>query len=378
MIVGGHFMKKLLSVFSLLLVVFALTACGNKNDANNNSGTNAEGGSASSSTYELALITDVGTIDDKSFNQGAWEGLKQYAEEKKVSYKYYQPAEKSTEAYIKTMKLAVEAGAKVIVCPGYLFEKAVFQEQTEYPDVKFILLDGQPHNADSSDMTITDNTYAVFYAEQEAGFLAGYAAVKEGYTKLGFMGGIAVPAVIRYGYGFVEGAEYAAKELGIDGVEIKYHYTGGFTATPEAQATAASWYNAGTEIIFACGGGVGNSVMAAAETAGAKVIGVDVDQSPESDTVITSAMKQLSVSVYDGIAAYYEGNFPGGKVVTLDATSNAVGLPLETSKFTKFTQADYDAIFKKLVDKEIVPSTQEAGDDVTKLPVEKVKVESVN
>ena len=371
-------MKKLLSVFSLLLVVFALTACGNKNDANNNSGTNAEGGSASSSTYELALITDVGTIDDKSFNQGAWEGLKQYAEEKKVSYKYYQPAEKSTEAYIKTMKLAVEAGAKVIVCPGYLFEEAVFQEQTEYPDVKFILLDGQPHNADSSDMTITDNTYAVFYAEQEAGFLAGYAAVKEGYTKLGFMGGIAVPAVIRYGYGFVEGAEYAAKELGIDGVEIKYHYTGGFTATPEAQATAASWYNAGTEIIFACGGGVGNSVMAAAETAGAKVIGVDVDQSPESDTVITSAMKQLSVSVYDGIAAYYEGNFPGGKVVTLDATSNAVGLPLETSKFTKFTQADYDAIFKKLVDKEIVPSTQEAGDDVTKLPVEKVKVESVN
>lgn len=371
-------MKKLLSVFSLLLVVFALTACGNKNDANNNSGTSAEGGSASSSTYELALITDVGTIDDKSFNQGAWEGLKQYAEEKKVSYKYYQPAEKSTEAYIKTMKLAVEAGAKVIVCPGYLFEEAVFQQQTKYPEVKFILLDGQPHNADSSDMTITDNTYAVFYAEQEAGFLAGYAAVKEGYTKLGFMGGIAVPAVIRYGYGFVEGAEYAAKELGIDGVEIKYHYTGGFTATPEAQATAASWYNAGTEIIFACGGGVGNSVMAAAETAGAKVIGVDVDQSPESDTVITSAMKQLSVSVYDGIAAYYEGNFPGGKVVTLDATSNAVGLPLETSKFTKFTQADYDAIFKKLVDKEIVPSTQEAGDDVTKLPVEKVKVESVN
>lgn len=370
-------MKKIISLFSLLLVVFALTACGNKNNIDNN-GNGTTDKVTSSGSYELALVTDVGNIDDRSFNQGTWEGLKKYAEENGISYKYYQPVEKSTEAIMKTMDLAVEGGAKLIACPGYFFEEAVYHQQSKYPNVKFILIDGQPHNADNTDQTIEDNVYAVYYAEEQAGFLAGYAAVKEGYTKLGFMGGIATPAVVNFGYGFVDGAEYAAKELGIDGVDVKYHYTGGFAATPEAQSTAASWYNSGTEVIFACGGAVGNSVMAAAETVGAKVIGVDVDQSAESETVITSAMKQLSVSVYDGIKSYYEDAFPGGKVVTLGAADDAIGLPLETSKFTKFTQADYDAIFDKLAKGEIQPKSQKDGDDVTKLPLERVNVEFVN
>lgn len=297
--------------------------------------------------YELALVTDLGTIDDKSFNQGAWEGLEKYAEENGVSYKYYQPQEGTTDSYVETIGLAIEGGAKLVVCPGYLFEEPIFIVQDQYPDVTFILLDGAPHNADYSEFKTGDNVMSIMFQEDQPGYLAGYAAVKDGMTKLGFMGGMAVPAVIRYGYGFVQGADAAAAELGVD-VEVMYNYTGAFAATPEAQSMAASWYQNGTEVIFGCGGAVGNSVMAAAEEAEAKVIGVDVDQSPESATVITSAMKLLSNSVYDGIKAYYDGSFPGGATTTFTAANNGIGLPMETSKFEAFTQEDYDALYAKL------------------------------
>ncbi len=308
--------------------------------------------------YELALVTDLGTIDDKSFNQGAWEGMEQYAKENNISYKYYQPQEGTTDSYIETIGLAIEGGAKLVVCPGYLFEEPVYTVQTQYPDVHFILLDGEPHDADYNYAT-EDNVMAILFQEDEAGYLAGYALVKDGYTKLGFMGGMAVPAVIRYGYGFVQGADAAAAEMGAD-VEIMYNYTGSFAATPEAQAMAASWYQNGTEVVFGCGGAVGNSVMAAAEEAGAKAVGVDVDQSSESDTVITSAMKQLSVSVYDGVQAFYDGTFPGGSTTIFNASNDGVGLPMDSSKFETFTQDEYDALYAKLAAGEI---TIENGTD---------------
>ena len=314
--------------------------------------TEAAASQPSSGGYELALVTDLGTIDDKSFNQGAWEGLKKYAEENGISYKYYQPQEGTTDSYLETIGLAIEGGAKLVVCPGFLFEEPIYMAQDKYPDVHFILLDGEPHDAENNHKT-NDNVMPIMFQEDQAGFLAGYAAVKDGYTKLGFMGGIAVPAVIRYGYGFVQGAEYAAAEDGVTGVEIMYNYTGAFAATPEAQSMAASWYQNGTEVIFGCGGAVGNSVMAAAQEKGAKVIGVDVDQSSESDTVITSAMKLLSNSVYDGVKDFYDGSFPGGKTSVFTVANNGVGLPMETSKFEKFSQEQYDAIYKKLADGEI-------------------------
>jgi len=340
-------MKKAVSVLLLLVLVLSLVGCGSK-----------------SKGYELALVTDIGTIDDKSFNQGAWEGLKQYAEEKDVTYKYYQPTEKTTDSYLESISLAIDGGAKLVVCPGFLFEEAVFKAQDQFPDTKFIILDGSPHDADYN-FRIEKNVYSIFYAEQEAGFLAGYAAVKDGFTKLGFMGGMAVPAVVRFGYGYVQGVDYAAKELGLTDVAVKYFYTGGFDATPEAQSMAASWYSSGTEVIFACGGAVGNSVMAAAEAAGTKVIGVDVDQSPESDTVITSSMKMLSKSVFDGITAYYGDTFPGGESLTKGVKEDGVGLPMTTSKFTTFAQADYDAIYAKLLSGEVTPLT-----DTTVVPAE--------
>ena len=307
---------------------------------------------AASGGYELALVTDLGTIDDKSFNQGAWEGLKKYAEENGISYKYYQPQEGTTDSYLETIGLAIEGGAKLVVCPGFLFEEPIYLAQDKYPDVHFILLDGEPHDADYNYKT-NDNVMPILFQEDQAGFLAGYAVVKDGYTKLGFMGGMAVPAVIRFGYGFVQGAEFAAEEDGITGLEIMYNYTGAFSATPEAQSMAASWYQNGTEVIFGCGGAVGNSVMAAAQEKNAKVIGVDVDQSAESETVITSAMKLLSNSVYDGVKDFYDGSFPGGKTSVFTVANNGVGLPMDTSKFEKFSQEQYDAVYKKLADGEI-------------------------
>ncbi len=308
---------------------------------------------ADSNKFELALITDVGTIDDKSFNQGAWEGVEAYAKEKGITYKYYKPTEKSDAAYINSIDLAVKAGAKVIVCPGFLFEVPIHTVQTKYPEVNFVILDGAPHAGDYN-IEIAPNTYSIFYAEEEAGFLAGYSIVKEGNTKLGFMGGMAVPAVVRFGYGFVQGADYAAKELGLsDDIQVKYTYVGNFDASPENQAKASAWFNEGTEVIFACGGAVGNSVMKAAEAAGRKVIGVDVDQSAESNTVITSSMKNLSKSVYDALASYYAKSFPGGTSVSLDATVKGVQLPMENSRFEKFSQADYDAIYAKIVSKDV-------------------------
>jgi basic membrane protein A len=310
--------------------------------------------------FELALITDLGTIDDKSFNQGSWEGLMLYADEHNISRKYYKPADQGDDAYLNAIDLAVQGGAKVIVTPGFLFEVPIYYAQDIYPDVKFILLDGSPNDGDWSTGApagkVGNNTVAVFYAEEQSGFLAGYASVMDGYRKLGFMGGMAVPAVIRFGHGYVQGAEVAAQELGLpDGsVTVNYYYTGVFAPQPEIQTQAAAWYNDGVEVIFSCGGGICFSIFPAAENSGNVVIGVDGDQSGESPTVITSAMKLLTKSVYDKISDFYNGSFPGGQTVIYSAKNLGVGLPMGTSKFKTFNQAQYDAIFTKLQDENIV------------------------
>ena len=356
-------MKKIVAVLLVLVLVFSLAACGG-----------GETETPEPTTYEIAMITDVGTIDDKSFNQGTWEGVVAYAEENGVSHKYYKPTEQSTDAYLAAIQLAVEGGAKVVVTPGFLFEEPIYLAQELYPEVNFILIDGTPHNADYSDFRTDPNTVGIFFAEEQSGYLAGYAAVKDGYTKLGFMGGMAVPAVVRFGYGFVQGAEDAAKEMGLTSVDVKYHYTGGFDATPEVQTLATSWYAEGTEVIFACGGAVGFSVMSAAEASDGKVIGVDVDQSAESETVITSATKGLAAAVQEALAEYYAGSFPGGETLTLGADMDGVALPMESSKFTTFSQADYDALYAKLVAGEIALKKDTDAENASLLGTTIVKV----
>lgn len=349
-------MKKMFA--SLLALSMVLVGCGG-GDSNDES-----------KKPEIVMLTDKGTIDDKSFNQGTYEGVKAYADENGIECTYIKPVDATTDEYKNSIDQAVRQGAKVVVCPGYLFEVAIYEKQTEYPDVKFILVDGVPNDGkdnpetkdkDENTYETEKNTISIKYSEEQSGYLAGYAAVKDGNTSLGFMGGQAVPAVMNFGYGYVQGANDAAKELGIT-VKMRYHYTGGFSATPEIQTKASSWYKDGVTIVFGCGGSVGNSVMAAAEASNpvGKVIGVDVDQSSESDTVVTSAYKKLGDAVQKALESIYSGDFDktddtniqfrGGQNIVLGAKDGDVGLPLETSKFEKFTEADYNAIYDKIVD----------------------------
>jgi len=358
-------MKRVLTLLLAVVLVFGLAACGG------GGGGGEEEETPAAETYEIAMITDIGTIDDKSFNQGTWEGVVAFAEENGKTHKYYKPTEQSTDAYLAAIQLAVEGGAKIIVTPGYLFEEPIYLAQDLYEDVCFVLIDGNPHNADYTEFRTEDNAVGIIFAEEQVGYLAGYAAVKDGYTKLGYMGGMAVPAVVRYGYGFVQGAEAAAAEMGISSIDMKYHYTGNFDATPENQTQAASWYAQGTEVIFAAGGAVGNSVMSAAEAADAKVIGVDVDQSGESPTVIVSAMKGLGTAVQTTLGQFYEGKFPGGESLIYDAAANGVSLSMDSAKFNKFTQADYEAVFAKLAAGEIeVKKDVDDNGDPIKSPVD--------
>lgn len=338
-------MKKFIFLFLLAMSISGISACGGK--------------------YEIALITDVGNIDDKSFNEGAWNGVKQFSEERGVRYNYYRPNEDSNSSRIEQIENAIDKGAKMVVCPGYLFENAIYDVQDKYPNVAFLLLDGEPHSADYSVYKTGSNVHNILYREEQAGYLAGYAAVKDGYRQLGFIGGKDVPAVIRYGYGFVQGAEAAAEELDLatGDVTIKYNYAGTFGPSDELKSKMDGWYGTGTEIVFSCGGAIYVSVTQSATEKGKKVIGVDSDQSNLSDTIITSAMKDLTVSVKLALTAFYDNNMKwdasrAGKTAILGAAENAVGLPTATTswRFRTFTVDEYTTVFNKLKNGTIVVS----------------------
>lgn len=357
--------RKLVALFLSLAMTFALASCAPQGGEPTTSvkpseTTPVESVKPSETTpaeeaLKVYMITDKGDINDKSFNQGTWEGLTAWCSANGAESHYLKPADATTDDYVASIEQAVQGGANIIVTPGFLFEEPIYLVQDQYPEVTFVLIDGTPHNADYSDFKTADNTVGILFAEEQVGYLAGYAAVMDGNTKLGFLGGQSVPAVVRYGYGYVQGANDAAAEMGVK-IDMKYHYTGGFAATPEAQTLAAGWYASGTEVIFACGGSVGNSAMAAAEASNGKVIGVDIDQSGESETVISSAMKGLKEAVAQMLDAYKAGSFPGGQNLTLGAKESALGLPtIAASKWTKFSQADYDALFAKLADGTVAP-----------------------
>lgn len=293
------------------------------------------------------LVSAAGTLDDRSFNQACWQGVKDFAEEYGYDYAYYQPVEDTVEAQVTIADTAIKAGAGFIIINSDQFKAAASQMITEHPDVTFIIFDTVPIDEEGNQV-LTDNILAIQFKEQEATFIAGYAAVVEGYHKLGFMGGQAVPAVVRFGYGFVAGAEAAAKDLGLDDVEMLYNYSGDFKPTPENQARAASWFQGGTEIIHVAAGPMGASVFAAAEQNGGVVIGVDSDQSAESETIITSAIKDLANVTYNALLSWHDGTFEGGKIVVYGAAEGGVGLPWDSSKFTNFTKEDYEDLLYRI------------------------------
>ena len=326
--------KGIINVISLVLMTFALTGCGKGID--------------------IAFITDMGTVYDDSFNQGTYEGVVRFTEDTGKTCKIYEPDGVTNDEYMKNIKKAVKDGAEVIVCPGYLFEEAIYKAQKKYPKVEFILVDGQPHNADASDYTIEDNTMPIVFSEEQAGFLAGYAAVRDGNTDLGFMGGNCQDSVIRFGYGFVQGADYAAIEMGTN-VSIRYCYANTFLENDDVKSMTSAWYKGGTQVIFACGGAMGKSVFAAAEETGGKAIGVDIDQSNVSESIITSAKKMLGNAVYQGLSNYYDDTFTGGTLYEMDAANDGIGLEMDNARFTSFTREEYDTIYARLVSGGIVP-----------------------
>lgn len=304
-------------------------------------------------TYEIAVVTDVGQLMDGGFNQGTYEGAKAYAEAHGLTYQYYQPAngaDATDNDRIAAMRQAIKNGAKVIVAPGYLQATAMTTVATESPEVKFIFVDGWALS-DANGQPL-QNVTAVVYKEEESGYMAGYAAVKEGYTKLGgtFGGGGTNPACNRFAYGYAQGIAAAAEELNKE-VELKlsYKFGAGFGASVELQTQISGWYTAGTEVVFACGGSMFQSVKSAAEaTTNGKIIGVDVDQAPLSGRVITSAVKGLSVSVQKILGEFYGGEWDtklAAKASNLGAADDATGLPTATWRMSKFTVENYNTLF---------------------------------
>ena len=362
-------MKKILAIALSLVMVLAMVACGEEPAPTPDPGTDtptvitnpdeiADEMTSEDGKYEIGFVTDVGQLKDKSFNQGTYDGVKLYAAANGLSYKYYQPAngDKATDDdRYDAMKAACDNGAKVVVCAGFLQEAALKKAAAEYPDVAFIFIDGYPISVDDK---VLENVAPIAFAEEQCGYFAGYAVVKEGFEKLGFTGGGGGtnPACVRYGYGFVQGAHDAAKEMGKT-VDINYTWQFGntFSPSPELMAMVSGWYNAGTEIVFCCGGNMFQSVaQAAAENDGA-VVGVDTDQSSESDTVVTSAMKGLSDAVQWALAKVYDGTFSeiGGNSTSLGVAENSVGLPTATWSMQNFTVEEYEALFQKLLNGEV-------------------------
>lgn len=306
------------------------------------------------SKYDVCLITDQGTIEDGSFNEASYNGVKKFCDESGMKYSYLVPDTFSVSGYEASMIEAIDNGAKILICPGYMHETAVYNQAKKHPEVKFVLIDGEPHDADYEDYTIKENVLPILFAEEDAGFLAGYAAVREGFTNLSFIGGMAEDPVVRYGYGFVQGADFASIEVGSK-ISIDYIYSGTYSEDDNIYQYAKDLYSNGTEVIFACGGAMGRSVMKAAEEMDGHVIGVDVDQSRESTSVIFSATKEVEMAVYEALKSYLSDTFEGGYIKTYCAAEEGVGLAFTDSKFTHFSQIEYEAIYNELKCHEIVP-----------------------
>ena len=385
-------MKKFLALILALVMALSLVACGEQKQPDtqepDNSGNDAE------ITYKVAMITDYGDITDQSFNQTTYEACKAFAEANGVDFQYFKPAGDNTADRVAMIESAIDQGYNVIVMPGYAFGAAIVETAPKFEDVKFIALDVSAGDL-GTDFTVPANLYCAVYQEELCGYMAGYAAVKLGYKNLGFLGGMAVPAVIRYGYGFVQGVDAAAAELGLTDVKVNYAYGNQFYGDADITAAMDTWYAGGTEVVFACGGGIYTSAVdAAKKVEGAKVIGVDVDQAgvianyaagegADAATVegykaltVTSAMKGLYPATFDTLTdVIVNGNWEkySGKIDTLglvsadDPDANYVQIPMESTQWADgaFTQDDYKALVKAMFE-----GTLTVSNDIEKAPAD--------
>ena len=369
-------MKKLFTLVLALVLSLSLVACGSTGTTTPGSSA-GEGGSAD---FSVAMITDYGDITDQSFNQTTYEACKEYCEANGVTFNYYKPAGNTTAERVAMVEKAVDEGYTVIVMPGYAFADTIKTVAEEYSDITFVALDvgeldlnplDEDGNPPEDPYELPSNVYCAVYQEELCGYMAGYAAVKMGYTHLGFLGGMAVPAVVRYGYGFVQGADAAAADLGTTAT-VEYVYGNAFSGDADITAYMDNWYQTlGVEVVFACGGGIYTSAAEAAAKVGGKVIGVDVDQAGIIDggygegMTVTSAMKGLAPTVEHILSEIAAGNFAnyGGKIETLglvsgdDPEANYVQLPMDSTQWDDgFTQDDYKALVAGMFDGTITVS----------------------
>lgn len=383
-------MKKFLALMLALVMALSLVACGQKNQDSNGTYDTDKDTDVTDVAYKVAMITDYGDITDQSFNQTTYEACKAFAEANGVDFQYFKPAGDNTADRVAMIESAIDQGYNVIVMPGYAFGAAIAETAPKFSDVKFIALDVSAGDLGEG-FEVPANLYCAVYQEELCGYMAGYAAVKLGYKNLGFLGGMAVPAVQRYGYGFVQGVDAAAAELKLTDVKVNYAYGNQFFGDADITAAMDTWYAGGTEIVFACGGGIYTSAVdAAKKVEGAKVIGVDVDQAAviatyaagegaDAATVegykaltVTSAMKGLYPTTFDTLTdVIANGNWEkySGKIDTLglvsadDPAANYVQIPMESTQWAdgKFTQDDYKTLVKAMFD-----GTLTVSNDITK------------
>ena len=355
-------MKRIVSMLLALVMVLSLAACGGEN-----------GAEAGTTEYKVAMITDYSDITDQSFNQTSYEGCKAYCDPNGIEFKYFKPLQDNDAERIAMVDAAVAEGYNIIVLPGYAFGPTIVASAEVYSDVKFIALDVGAGDLGEG-YVVPENVYCAVYQEELAGYMAGYAAVKMGYKHLGFMGGMAVPAVVRFGYGYMQGIDKAAAELGIQNeIVLDYIYANAFSGDADITAVMDTWYQEmGVEAVFSCAAGAYTSVAEAAGKVGGKLIGVDVDQKAIIDgtygegMTLTSAMKGLAATIEDTLKDVIENDnwaSYGGKIATLglaseEPTANYVQLPMDSTVWTEgFTQEDYAALVKAMFSGEITVSS---------------------
>jgi basic membrane protein A and related proteins len=362
---GGVGMKKgFVTTAVIALLAGLLAACGG--NGGNKAGDGAD--------FKVGMVTDAGTIDDKSFNQGTWEGVVKATEELKLEHKYLKPAGTTEADYTKEIGNLYDAGFKFIVTPGFKFETAIFKSQDKYTDAKFVILDGAPHSGDFN-AVVKDNTVSIFFAEHESGYVAGVATavqLKEG--DVGFIGGMEIPAVQKFNWGFQQGVAYANENLGTN-ITIKAEnviYQGTFDNVAAGSQLAAQMYDSGVKAIFAAAGGVGVGVINEAKTRAAAgqdvwVVGVDVDQFEDGkmengkSIVLTSAMKKIDIATYDIIVAESKGEFPGGSTLTFDAKNDGIGLPVENPNLSDDAVKAAKDVFDKLKSGDITVAAEQGN-----------------
>lgn len=331
-----------LSIFAVLALVPVITGCGDQEDMLPEENVK----------YEIALVSDHGLIMDGGHSEVAWNTITEFGGSNGISHKYYKASESSDGAFTDTIITAINKGAKIVIIDNSTMQQAVYEMQEKYPEINFVIIDADPCEDESGESKLESNSVAVSFDSGQAGFLAGYAAVMEGYTQLGFIGESERKYINDFGYGYVKGADRAAYDMETE-VEMKYVCCSEEQDDEDIYKLAADMYENGTEVIFAAGTEIQEAVIEAAEAKDGKVIGSITDQSAKSDKVITSATFGINEALKSLLKQYKDKKFPGGQTVVYNAHNEGIRLELKNNKLRNLVQSQYEFIYDGLADGEI-------------------------